>query len=86
MAYVNDTARREGLDLQARIIKSSLAGLDKIHNKGVVVDGRRALVSSVNWSLNSPLNNREVSLLIDNQQIAGYFTDVLTSVTRDTRI
>jgi phosphatidylserine/phosphatidylglycerophosphate/cardiolipin synthase-like enzyme len=52
MAYVNDIARREALDLQARIIKSSLAGLDKIHNKGVVVDGRRALVSSVNWSLN----------------------------------
>lgn len=85
VSYVNDIARREGLDMQARIISSDITALDKVHNKGVLVDGRKVLVSSVNWSLNSPLNNREVSLILDHPDLGEYFTDILTSVTRDTR-
>ncbi|HWI53042.1 MAG TPA: phospholipase D-like domain-containing protein [Symbiobacteriaceae bacterium] len=76
--YVNDIARREKLDMQARIIKSDITALDKIHNKGVIVDGRKVLVSSVNWSLNSPLNNREVSLILDHPDLGMYFTDIFT--------
>lgn len=83
--YVNTIAQREGLDLQARIFTSDIAALDKIHNKGIVVDGRKVLVSSVNWSYNSPANNREVSLLIDHPSIGQFYTDVLTSATIDTR-
>jgi hypothetical protein len=76
VAYVNDIARRERLDMEARLIRTDINGLDKIHNKGVIVDGRKVLVSSVNWSLNSPLNNREVSLLFDHQDLGNYFTDI----------
>ncbi len=78
VGYVNDIARREGLDLQARIMRSDLGGLDKIHNKGVVVDDKRVLVSSINWSYNSPANNREVGVIIDHPQIASYFADIFT--------
>jgi len=76
VTYVNEIARRENLDMQARIIKSRLVGVDKIHNKGLVVDSRYSLVSSINWSRNSPVNNREASLLIDNPQIGTYFSDI----------
>ncbi len=78
VTYVNEIAQKENLNMQARIIRSKLIGVDKIHNKGVVVDNRFTLVSSINWSRNSPVNNREVSLLIDNPQIGAYFDDIFT--------
>jgi len=78
VAYVNDLARREGLDMEARLFDNQRAQLDKIHNKGVVVDNRRALVTSVNWSFNSPANNREVGLLLDHPAIGQYFADIFT--------
>lgn len=83
--YLNSLAYREGLDLQARIFRSDIAAVDKIHNKGLIVDGRKVLVSSVNWSYNSPANNREVSLILDHPTIGEYYTDILMSATKDTR-
>jgi cardiolipin synthase A/B len=83
--YVNQLARQERLDMQARIVKSRLAGIDKIHNKGVVVDSRKVLISSVNWSQNSPANNRETSLLLEHPTVGAYYTDIFTGVTKDTR-
>lgn len=74
--FVNDLARREGLDLQARVIRSDIGGIDKIHNKGIVVDDRQVFISSVNWSYNSPANNREVGLIIDHPQIGALYADL----------
>lgn len=83
--YLNNLANREGLDMQARIFRSDVAAVSKIHNKGIIVDGRKVLVSSVNWSYNSPANNREVSLILDHPVIGEYYTDILMSATKDTR-
>jgi cardiolipin synthase A/B len=47
-----------------------------VHNKGVIVDGKRVLVSSINWNENSPSYNREAGLIIDHTGAAGYFTGV----------
>jgi cardiolipin synthase len=76
VAYVNGIAARERLDLAARIINSKAAGLDKIHNKGVVVDDQKVLVSSINWSYNSPANNRELGVVLESPVIGRYFADV----------
>ncbi|HLO02287.1 MAG TPA: phospholipase D-like domain-containing protein [Symbiobacteriaceae bacterium] len=76
VAYVNAIAQREGLNLEARLINSKAAGLDKIHNKGVVVDAIRVLISSINWSLNSPANNRELGIILEHPLIGRYFTDL----------
>lgn|GEM_PF-3933993 len=84
-AYVNRLAAQEGLDLEARVQRSDLTRLGTLHNKGLVVDSERVLVSSINWSLNSPANNREAGLILDHPAIAQYYTDVFMSVTRDTR-
>lgn len=78
VGYVNALARQSGLDMEARIVRSDIALIDKIHNKGIIVDERKVLVSSVNWSRNSPANNREVSLLIDHPEIGRHFSDLFT--------
>lgn len=76
--YVNEVARKERLNMQARLFRSDLAALDKIHNKGIIVDGTKVLVSSINWSYNSPANNREVGLILDHPTIGSYYTDLFT--------
>ncbi len=74
-SYVNDIARKEGLDMEARLVDADKLGIEKLHTKGVVVDGRLALVSSVNWNENSPMNNREVGVIIEGAP-AEYFEEV----------
>lgn len=71
---LNHVAASERLDLQARI--SKIPGALKLHNKGVVADGRRVLVSSINWGHNSVFENREVGLVLDGAGVAGYFESV----------
>ena len=72
--YLNDLASRENLDLEARLVKRD--GITKIHNKGVIVDGQRVLVSSINWNKHSPTYNREIGIIIENPELAAYYTDV----------
>ncbi len=74
--YVNDTAAAEHLDLQARLINLDVVRVEMIHNKGMIVDGQTVLVSSINWSENSPTNNREAGLTITNAQLADYYNDI----------
>ena len=72
--YLNYAAAAEGLDLQARLAK--IPGTLKLHNKGVVADGERVLVSSLNWGQNSIFENREVGLVLEGAAVAGYFERV----------
>src|SRR5262249_53875241 len=44
-----------------------------VHNKGIVVDGERVLVSSANWSGDGVLRNRDAGLIIFNKEIASYY-------------
>jgi len=72
--YLAYTAAREGLDLQART--AAIPGTLKLHNKGVIVDGGKVLVSSINWGQNSVFGNREVGLIIDGAGPASYYEQV----------
>ena len=72
-AYVNGLARKESLHLQAKIADAGPHGLAKLHNKGVLVDGRIAFVSSLNWNRNAATNNREVGLLVDGPEVVEPF-------------
>lgn len=74
--YINSIAASEGLDMEARLISLSQAKVEKVHNKGVIVDGAKTLVSSINWSENSPANNREMGVIIENAEIADFYTDI----------
>ena len=74
--YVRSAATNEGLDLDAKFIDIENTGLDKIHNKGVIVDNSKVLISSINWNENSPTNNREAGVIVENEDAAGFYTDV----------
>ncbi|MFZ2071693.1 MAG: phospholipase D-like domain-containing protein [Halobacteriota archaeon] len=74
--YVNDIAKAEKLNLKAKLIDNEAIGLNKTHNKGVIVDQNRVLTSSINWNEYSPRNNREVGLLIENEDAAEFYTNV----------
>ncbi|MFA4878205.1 MAG: phospholipase D-like domain-containing protein [Methanoregula sp.] len=73
---INQLASREHLPLEARCADLGLNEIEKIHNKGVIVDGRYVLVSSINWNSNSPNFNREAGVIIDHPGVARYFSNV----------
>lgn len=46
------------------------------HTKGIVVDGKKVLLGSQNWTGAGTMPNRDASLLISDVEAARYFTDV----------
>jgi len=72
-AWINALARSESLPLEARCIDLDAANLEKVHTKGVVVDNRSVLISSINWNDNSPDFNREAGVIVDHPDAARYF-------------
>ncbi|MEE9474446.1 MAG: phospholipase D-like domain-containing protein [Candidatus Hydrothermarchaeaceae archaeon] len=76
--YVNNIAKEEGLNLEARLVDLDSTGFKKLHVKGVVVDSNAVFISSVNWNEHSPTKNREVGIIIYGEP-AEYFSDVFIS-------
>jgi phosphatidylserine/phosphatidylglycerophosphate/cardiolipin synthase-like enzyme len=73
---VNEIARREALPLVARIMEPGPANLDAIHTKGVIIDRRFVLISSINWNGNSPNFNREAGVILESPAIGSYYSSV----------
>ena len=46
------------------------------HNKGIIVDGRLVLVSSINYSDESIGANREAGVIIENEDIAQWYLEI----------
>ncbi len=76
VATINAIGKNEQIPLEARCADLSATGLEKVHNKGVIVDGHSVLVSSINWNSNSPNFNREAGVIIEHPGVAGYFSAV----------
>jgi phosphatidylserine/phosphatidylglycerophosphate/cardiolipin synthase-like enzyme len=60
--------KSKGVDIDNRVRQ-----VENHHTKGMIVDGRRVLLGSHNWSKPGVSLNRDASLLIDDTEIAGYF-------------
>ncbi|KYK31160.1 MAG: hypothetical protein AYK23_00810 [Candidatus Proteinoplasmatales archaeon SG8-5] len=73
--YVNSIAETEGLAMEAKLVNLSEHNFTKIHNKGLIADNS-VLVSSINWNLNSVTKNRESGLIVENQEVADYFSEI----------
>jgi len=71
-AWLRDQAQVEDLPLSVRLADPDRA-FQKVHAKGLVVDGEHTLVGSINWNNNSLDNNREVALLLSGEAVADYF-------------
>ena len=76
VAVLNTLALREQIPLEARCADLAGNNLEKIHNKGVIVDRKLVLVSSINWNTNSPTFNREAGVIIDHPEVGDYFSRV----------
>lgn len=63
------------LPIDARIINAKPVEITYIHNKGMILDGERVLVSSINGTTNSMENNREVAVLVESPDAARYYGD-----------
>jgi phosphatidylserine/phosphatidylglycerophosphate/cardiolipin synthase-like enzyme len=70
---LNQIAAMHGHRLEARIFPGDVQDIVKLHNKGVLVDGRRTWISSMNWNLAGAYANREAGLLVDSWEVAGVF-------------
>jgi hypothetical protein len=77
-----DTISRKGLEdlFEVRLHPSSRMDLScaisLVHTKGMIVDGSKTWISSFNWGPTSGLENREMGLLIESDEISGYYRKV----------
>ncbi|UCD03144.1 MAG: hypothetical protein JSV63_00725 [Candidatus Aenigmatarchaeota archaeon] len=71
--YLNSTASVEGIPIEVRGMGDESPV--RLHNKGVIIDDRKVLVSSINWNENSIMNNREVGIIITGEA-AQYYSQV----------
>jgi len=69
--WLNGVAKRRDLPLTARVAEPA-GRYEKIHAKGVVVDGV-VVVGSLNWNENAVSENREVVLAVRSEALATYF-------------
>jgi phosphatidylserine/phosphatidylglycerophosphate/cardiolipin synthase-like enzyme len=76
--WVNQRAEAEDLPLKARLADPN-GRYEKIHAKGVVVDGEAAVVGSLNWNDNSARENREVAVVLRGGEVGGYYAEVFDS-------
>lgn len=74
--YINTYAAEHNITdcLEARLINLERLGLVTVHNKGVIIDGNRTLISSFNWNRNSVTKNREVGIIVESEEVANYYT------------
>jgi hypothetical protein len=62
--------KSKGVDIDNRVKQ-----IENHHTKGMIVDGKRVLTGSHNWSKPGVTLNRDASLLFDNTPIASYFAE-----------
>jgi phosphatidylserine/phosphatidylglycerophosphate/cardiolipin synthase-like enzyme len=72
LARINERAKAGQLPLEVRLLEPR-GSIERLHNKGMVVDGRTVLVSSMNWALGSATENREIGILLEDDAVARFF-------------
>nr|WP_245332963.1 phospholipase D-like domain-containing protein [Halarchaeum solikamskense] len=72
VARLNDRARRDSLDLRAKLADPR-GRYGHLHVKGAIADGERVLVGSVNWNANAVTANRETELVVADPAIGRYY-------------
>jgi Phosphatidylserine/phosphatidylglycerophosphate/cardiolipin synthases and related enzymes len=70
MAYDLSQLKRRGVDVnqQVRILPNT-------HTKGIIVDGKRVLLGSHNWSSSGVTLNRDASLIFDDEEVTQYYLE-----------
>ncbi len=72
---LNQLSFEKDISLEARLIDDE-HGFAKVHNKGMIVDEKEVLISSINWNSNSVLQNRETGMVIRSKKVGSYFSKI----------
>lgn len=62
-----------GYDTAAIVMSADADSVTKLHNKGAIIDGETVLVSSINWGGSALVRNREMGVLITNEEVANAY-------------
>ncbi|MBC7692732.1 MAG: hypothetical protein H7222_13300 [Methylotenera sp.] len=73
--YLRQMSKCYKLPISGKVVDVDAAQISYIHNKGMIVDGRRVLISSINGTENSMGNNREVAVVVEGTSAGNYFTN-----------
>lgn len=78
IAGTNQKPESSDILIGARKWKRSMFRIQKtkLHNKGIIVDGKIAVVGSNNWSTDGTQYNRDTSLVFYSRPIAQYYNEV----------
>jgi len=63
-----------GIDV--KFVYTNWSIFSNVHNKGLIVDNKSVLISSINWNENSVTRNREAGIIINDREVAKYYRDV----------
>lgn len=79
LAELRKLARAGKIPLEAAIMDNEALQLFTTHNKGMLADGRRAFVGSINGTWNAVENNREIAVALDSPAAAQYYGRVFNA-------
>jgi phosphatidylserine/phosphatidylglycerophosphate/cardiolipin synthase-like enzyme len=82
--FYNDTNKKCNLTknflekhgVEVKYVYTNWSVFTNVHNKGLIVDNKSVMISSINWNENSVVNNREAGVIIENPEIACFYADV----------
>jgi len=76
-ARLNETTTvLEDHGISVKILSTDWAPFATVHNKGMIIDNKTVLISSINWNEQSVRKNREAGVLVENQEVASYYAAV----------
>ncbi len=85
-SYENTTTRLnetkaylESFGVQVKFLSTTWSPFATVHNKGMIVDNKTVLISSVNWNEQSVRDNREAGVILENEEAASYYASVFLS-------
>ncbi|TXT64052.1 MAG: hypothetical protein BAJALOKI1v1_620003 [Promethearchaeota archaeon] len=58
------------------VYSNNVDGIEKFHVKALVVDREAVMISSLNWNENSATNNREIGIIVNSTDVAGYYLTI----------
>jgi phosphatidylserine/phosphatidylglycerophosphate/cardiolipin synthase-like enzyme len=73
--HLNQRAESQNLPLEVRVAEPN-GRYEKIHAKGVIIDGDQVVVGSLNWNPYSARKNREVMIVLSGDEVGSYYSAV----------
>ncbi len=74
--FLREAAAKQKLALEAATFNHQALQVNYVHNKGMVADDIRVFIGSINGTMNSVENNREIAVSVESKDAARYYGKV----------